>query len=198
MGYSERPRCSSTDTVKLPTNGCDHVTLDLPARKDASEHTPKSRHVWSRWYGLNKEYQKALAALGSSRRRPRPKRGKSQAWGRQLPRAGGGTLAGGAGEPFHGPTEYAGCSRPKPLQSRCQGWATCRELIPEPKFVSVGEICFSTVRDEYPKWSARKHDRANSITSLREAYRRQTPANRAQHVGAPEDIVDDRSTCDAS
>ncbi|WP_196809349.1 IS200/IS605 family accessory protein TnpB-related protein [Rhizobium sp. 2MFCol3.1] len=96
MGYSERLPRSSGGTVKVPTNGCDHVTLDLPVRKDASELAPKSRHVWSRWNGLNKEYQKALAALGSSRRRPRPKRGKSQAWGRQLSQAGGGTLAGGA------------------------------------------------------------------------------------------------------
>ncbi len=96
MGYSERLPRSSTGTVKVPTNGCDHVTLGLPVRKDASEQAPKSRHVWSRWNGLNKEYQKALAALGSSRRKPRPKRGKSQAWGRQLSRAGDGTLAGGA------------------------------------------------------------------------------------------------------
>jgi len=96
MGYSERLPRSSTDTVKVPTNGCDHVTLDLPVRKDASELAPKSRHVWSRWNGLNKEYQKALAALGSSRRRSRPKRGKSQAWGGQLSRPRAGTLAGGA------------------------------------------------------------------------------------------------------
>jgi len=96
MGYSERLPRSSTDTVKVPTNGCDHVTLDLPVRKDASELAPKSRHVWPRWNGLNKEYQKALAALGSSRRRSRPKRGKSQAWGGQLSRPRAGTLAGGA------------------------------------------------------------------------------------------------------
>ncbi len=96
MGYSERLPRSSTDTVTVPTNGCVHVTLDLPVRKDASEHALKSRHVWSRWNGLNKEYQKALAALGSSRRKPRPKRGKSQAWGRQLSRARDGILAGGA------------------------------------------------------------------------------------------------------
>jgi IS605 OrfB family transposase len=97
MGYSERLPRSSTGTVKVPTNGCDHVTLDLPARKDASEQAPRSRHVWSRWNGLNKEYQKALAALGSSRRKSRPKWGKSQAWGRQLSQAGAGPLAGGAG-----------------------------------------------------------------------------------------------------
>ena len=31
MGDSKRPPRSSTDTVKEQTNGCDHVTLDLPA-----------------------------------------------------------------------------------------------------------------------------------------------------------------------
>ncbi len=95
MGYSERLPRSSTGTVKVPTNGCDHVTLDLPVRKDASEQAPKSRHVWSRWNGLNKEYQKALAALGSSRRRPRPKRGSRRRGVANCHRCGG-TLAGGA------------------------------------------------------------------------------------------------------
>ena len=98
MGYSEKLPRSSTDTVKVPTNGSDHVTLDLPVRKEASELAPKSRHVWSEWNGLNKEYhRKALAALGSSRRRSRPKRGSSQTTGRSiLPGGSGRNLAGGA------------------------------------------------------------------------------------------------------
>jgi hypothetical protein len=98
MGYSEKLPRSSTNTIKVPTNGSDHVTLDLPVRKDASEHAPKSGHVWSEWNGLNKEYhQKALAALGSSRRRSRPKRGSTRTTGRSiLPGIGGRNPAGGA------------------------------------------------------------------------------------------------------
>ena len=99
MGYSERLSRSSTGTVKVPTNGCDHVTLDLPVRKDASELAPKSRHVWSKWNWVTKEYQKALAALGSSRRKPRPKRGSSQLTGRSiLPGSDKRSLAGGTGK----------------------------------------------------------------------------------------------------
>ncbi|WP_081619954.1 IS200/IS605 family accessory protein TnpB-related protein [Rhizobium sp. 2MFCol3.1] len=98
MGYSEKLPRSSTGTVKVPTNGSDHVTLDLPVRKDASEQAPKSRHVWSEWNRLNKEYhQKALAALGSSRRKLRPKRGSPQTTGRStLPGGSGRNLVGGA------------------------------------------------------------------------------------------------------
>ncbi len=97
MDYSEKLPRSSTGTVKVPTNGSGHVTLDLPVRKDASELAPKSRHVWSKWYGLNKEYQKALAALGSSRRKPRPKSGSSQLTGRSiLPESSSRNLTGGA------------------------------------------------------------------------------------------------------
>jgi hypothetical protein len=98
MGYSEKLPRSSTGTVKVPTNGSGHVTLDLSVRKDASEHAPKSRHVWSEWNRLNKEYhQKALAALGSSQRKPRPNRESPQATGRStLPGGSGRNLAGGA------------------------------------------------------------------------------------------------------
>ncbi len=98
MGYSEKLPRSSSGTVKVPTNGSDHVTLDLPVRKDVSELAPKSRHVWSKWNRLNKEYhQKARAALGSSRRRPRPKRGSPQTTGRSiLPESSGRSVAGGA------------------------------------------------------------------------------------------------------
>jgi hypothetical protein len=59
--------------------------------------------------------------------------------------------AGGrSGEPFHSPTEQAGRSCRKSLQSRRQRWAACRELIPVPKFVTVAGMDASTIRCEYP------------------------------------------------
>jgi len=62
-----------------------------------SELAPKTRHVWSKWNRLNKEYQKALAGLGSSWRKPRPKRESTPATGRStLPGGSGRNLAGGA------------------------------------------------------------------------------------------------------
>jgi len=133
MIYSEKLPRSSTGTVKVPANGSD---LDLPARKDALEHAPKSRHVWSEWNGPNKDYRKALAALGPSRLTPRPKRGSSQTTGRSiLPGGSGRNLASGAErEPFDGLTEYARCFRRKSLQSRRHGCAASWEPIPEPKF----------------------------------------------------------------
>ncbi|KQQ34848.1 hypothetical protein ASG19_13860 [Rhizobium sp. Leaf306] len=114
MGYSERLPRSSDGTVTVPTNGCVHVTLDLPVRNG-------SRHVWSQWNGLNKEYhKKALAALRSSGRRSRPARTTSVTSGGRPPGGAGGTLAGGV-DPLHGHTAEAGRSRRKSLQSSGQG-----------------------------------------------------------------------------
>ncbi|MDR7141864.1 IS605 OrfB family transposase [Rhizobium sp. BE258] len=102
MGCSERLPRSDDGTVTAPTNGSVHVTLDLPVRNG-------SRHVWTEWNGLNKEYQKkALAARGLSGRRSRP------GW---RPK----TSSGRGGEPLHGPSAEAGRSRWTPLQSRDPG-----------------------------------------------------------------------------
>jgi IS605 OrfB family transposase len=77
MGLSERlPRSVERERrLTLPLNNAHHVTLDLPARKDASGEVPKSRHVWTAWNGINRAFKGALAAHGPSRRkrrRPRP------------------------------------------------------------------------------------------------------------------------------
>ncbi|MBO9127955.1 MULTISPECIES: IS200/IS605 family accessory protein TnpB-related protein [unclassified Rhizobium] len=102
MGCSERLPRSNDGTVTVPTNGSVHVTLDLPVRNG-------SRHVWTEWNGLNKEYhKKALAAQGSSGRRPRPGRRPKTSTGR-------------SGAPLHGLSAEVGCSRRLPLQSRDPG-----------------------------------------------------------------------------
>ncbi len=126
VGCFERLPRSDDGTVTVPTNGSVHVTLDLPVRNG-------SRHVWTEWNGLNKEYQKkALAARGSSGRRSRP------GW---RPK----TASGRSGAPLHGPSAEAGRSHQKPLQSRdpgvghVPGKGSCNEVV-------IG----SNIRDEYP------------------------------------------------
>jgi hypothetical protein len=102
MGCSERLPRSNDGTVTVPTNGSVHVTLDLPVRNG-------SRHVWTEWNGLNKEYhEKALAAQGSSGRKPRPGRRPKTSTGRSR-------------APLHGLSAEAGRSRRMPLQSRDPG-----------------------------------------------------------------------------
>ncbi|MBY3418327.1 IS200/IS605 family element transposase accessory protein TnpB [Rhizobium laguerreae] len=93
MGYSERlPKPRLDGTITVPTNGFNHVTLELPVRN-------APRHVWSEWSGLNKEYHKrALAAQRSSGRKPRP------GWRPKTP-------DGRSGEPLHGLMKAAGRSR---------------------------------------------------------------------------------------
>jgi len=102
MGFSERLPRSNDGTVTVPTNGSVHVTLDLPVRNG-------SKHVWTEWNGLNRDYhKKALAALRSSGRKSRPGRRPK-------------TSAGRSGGPLHGLTAEVGRSRRKPLQSRGPG-----------------------------------------------------------------------------
>ncbi len=102
MACSERLPRSNDGTVTVPTNGSVHVTLDLPVRNG-------SRHVWTEWNGLNKEYQKkALAARRSSGRKARPGRRPK-------------TSSGRSGDPLHGLTAEVGSSRRTPLQSRDPG-----------------------------------------------------------------------------
>lgn len=50
MGFSERLPRSNDGAVTVPTNGSVHVTLDLPVRNG-------SKHVWTEWNGLNRDYQ---------------------------------------------------------------------------------------------------------------------------------------------
>jgi hypothetical protein len=107
MGCSERLPRSNDGTVTVPTNGSVHVTLDLPVRKEALVETPKSRHVWAEWNGLNKEYhKKALAARGSSGRRPPRPAGRTRLSFGWLKKT-----AGRSGMPLHGPSAEAGRSR---------------------------------------------------------------------------------------
>jgi hypothetical protein len=106
MGYSERLPRSSNGTVTVPTNGSVHVTLCLPVRKG-------SRHVWTEWNGLNKEYHKALAARGSSgRMQPRPVWKPVSSSGRSLKQLRPGKTSVApferSGPPLHGPLARAG------------------------------------------------------------------------------------------
>ena len=111
-------------------------------RKDSSEQAPKSRHVWSEWSGRTRSItRRRLHRGGSSRRRPRPKRGRPQTTGRSILEVAVGTLRVKL-RTVPRPHGIGGMSRRKPLQSRRQGWAVCRELIPELKFGTRSEISF--------------------------------------------------------
>ncbi|OWK25031.1 hypothetical protein AJ87_14895 [Rhizobium yanglingense] len=144
MGYSERLPRSSTDAVAVPTNGSVHVTLVLPVRNDPDAKSVGTRHVSSQWNGLNKEYhQKALAALGSSRRKARPKRGRTLRTGKStLPVLDSPSLAGGTENRSMGLWN----TRDVPAEGRLStspGLGEVQELIPEMKFVKTDEIIVS-------------------------------------------------------